>query len=255
MGFPRQEYWRGVLCLLRSFPWKVVNRNTQQLDLRRRPAGRFLWQCLIWATREAFHCHLLAEGCCGPVAKSDRDSMNCASRLHGPSPSPGNLLRSTSTELVLPSNHLILCRPLLLLPSIFPSIRVFSNEWARHIKLSRVATRKGIYNAHQVIRWTALRGEQSKTYTTVQISWNQTWRSSWSNSTGKWHPSEAERARPTNMRSECGTEQGGSRRRWPYALSCISSSQQPWAPSRPRLVPFWRKKSWLQIFASLKSEP
>ena len=33
-----------------------------------------------------------------------------------------------SIELVIPSNHLILCRPLLLLPSIFPSIRVFSNE-------------------------------------------------------------------------------------------------------------------------------
>src|SRR5574337_1047343 len=35
-----------------------------------------------------------------------------------------------STELVMPSNHLILCRPLLFLPSIFPSIRVFSNESA-----------------------------------------------------------------------------------------------------------------------------
>ena len=33
-----------------------------------------------------------------------------------------------STESVMPSNHLILCRPLLLLPSVFPSIRVFSNE-------------------------------------------------------------------------------------------------------------------------------
>ena len=33
-----------------------------------------------------------------------------------------------SIELVMPSNHLILCHPLLLLPSIFPSIRVFSNE-------------------------------------------------------------------------------------------------------------------------------
>ena len=37
-------------------------------------------------------------------------------------------------ELVMPSNHLILCRPLLLLPSIFPSIRVFSNESVLHIK-------------------------------------------------------------------------------------------------------------------------
>ena len=39
-----------------------------------------------------------------------------------------------STESVMPSNHLILCRPLLLLPSIFPSIRVFSNESALCIR-------------------------------------------------------------------------------------------------------------------------
>ena len=37
-------------------------------------------------------------------------------------------LKLMSIELVMPSNHLILCRPLLLLPSIFPSIRVFSND-------------------------------------------------------------------------------------------------------------------------------
>ena len=39
-----------------------------------------------------------------------------------------SLLRLTSIELVMPSNHLILCHPLLLLPSVFTSIRVFSNE-------------------------------------------------------------------------------------------------------------------------------
>ena len=39
-----------------------------------------------------------------------------------------------SIELVMLSNHLILCRPLLLLPSIFPSVRVFSNESALHIR-------------------------------------------------------------------------------------------------------------------------
>ena len=39
-----------------------------------------------------------------------------------------------SIESVMPSNHLILCRPLLLPPSIFPSIRVFSNESALHIR-------------------------------------------------------------------------------------------------------------------------
>ena len=39
-----------------------------------------------------------------------------------------SLLKLMSIALVMPSNHLILCRPFLLLPSIFPSIRVFSNE-------------------------------------------------------------------------------------------------------------------------------
>ena len=40
-----------------------------------------------------------------------------------------------STESVMPSNHLTLCHPLLLLPSIFPSIRVFSNELILHIRI------------------------------------------------------------------------------------------------------------------------
>ena len=41
-----------------------------------------------------------------------------------------SLLKLISIESVMPSNHLILCCPLLLLPSIFPNIRVFSNESA-----------------------------------------------------------------------------------------------------------------------------
>ena len=45
-----------------------------------------------------------------------------------------NLLKLMSTESLMPSNHLILCCPLLLLPSIFPSIRVFSNELALSIR-------------------------------------------------------------------------------------------------------------------------
>ena len=44
------------------------------------------------------------------------------------------LLKLMSIESVMPSNHLILCRPLLLPPSIFPSIRVFSNESVLHIR-------------------------------------------------------------------------------------------------------------------------
>ena len=54
------------------------------------------------------------------------------SRLPCPSPSPR--LKLMSIESVMPSNHLILCHPLLLLPSIFPSISVFSNESVLHIR-------------------------------------------------------------------------------------------------------------------------
>ena len=45
-----------------------------------------------------------------------------------------SLLKLMSIESVMPSNHLILCCPLLLPPSIFPSIRVFSNELVLHIR-------------------------------------------------------------------------------------------------------------------------
>ena len=45
-----------------------------------------------------------------------------------------SLLKLMSIESVMPSNHLVLYRPLLLLPSVFPRIRVFSNKSALHIK-------------------------------------------------------------------------------------------------------------------------
>ena len=45
-----------------------------------------------------------------------------------------SLLKLMSIELVMPSNHLILCRPLLLPPSIFPSIRVYSYQLVLHVR-------------------------------------------------------------------------------------------------------------------------
>ena len=54
-------------------------------------------------------------------------------RLPCPSPTPGAYSNS-SIESVMPTNHLILCHPLLLLPSIFPSIRVFSSESVLRIR-------------------------------------------------------------------------------------------------------------------------
>ena len=70
------------------------------------------------------------------------DPMNCSKPglpVHHQRP---EFLKLMSIKMILPSSHLILCRPLLLLPSIFPSIRVFSNEstlrirWPKHWSFS-----------------------------------------------------------------------------------------------------------------------
>ena len=58
------------------------------------------------------------------------DPMNCSTPGLPVSTNSQSLLKLMSIESVIPSNHLILCRPLLLLSSIFPNIRVFSNESA-----------------------------------------------------------------------------------------------------------------------------
>ena len=58
-------------------------------------------------------------------------------------------LTFVSIESVMPYNHLTLCHPLLLLPSIFLSIRVFSNESALHIRWPKI----GIQLQHQPLQW------------------------------------------------------------------------------------------------------
>ena len=66
------------------------------------------------------------------------DSLRPHESQHARPPCPitnsRSSLKLTSIELVMPSSHLILCHPLLLLPSIFPSIRVFSSESVLHIR-------------------------------------------------------------------------------------------------------------------------
>ena len=71
-------------------------------------------------------------------------------------------------ELVMPSNHLILCCPLLLLPSIFPSIRVFSNEsalcirWPKYWSFSFNISPYNEYQDWFPLGWTGLISLQSK---------------------------------------------------------------------------------------------
>ena len=62
------------------------------------------------------------------------DPMDCSNQASLSITNSWSLLKPMSIESLIPSNHLILCRPLLLLPSIFPSIRIFSNESVLHIR-------------------------------------------------------------------------------------------------------------------------
>ena len=64
-------------------------------------------------------------------------SRNTAYQASLPIINAWSLLKLMSIESVMPSNHLILCHSLLLLPSIFPSIRVFSTELVPHIRWSK----------------------------------------------------------------------------------------------------------------------
>ena len=71
-----------------------------------------------------------------------------------------SLLRLTSIELVMPSNHLILCHPLLLPPSVFLSIRVFSNEsvlrirWVKYWSFSFNISPSSEYSGLISLGWT-----------------------------------------------------------------------------------------------------
>ena len=75
--------------------------------------------------------------CCCSVTQSCpilRDPMGCRRPGFPSCTISRSLFKLMSVESVMPSNYLILCHHLLLLPSIFPSIRVFSNESALHIR-------------------------------------------------------------------------------------------------------------------------
>ena len=68
------------------------------------------------------------------VSDSLRPHESQHARPPCPSPTPGSSLRLVSIESVMPSSHPILCRPLLLLPLIPPSIKVLSNDSTRHMR-------------------------------------------------------------------------------------------------------------------------
>ena len=119
MGFSRQEYWSGLPCPSPGdlpYPGIKPGSPTWQADsLLSEPPG-------ISSVQSLSHVWPFAT----PWSAACQASLSITNSR--------NLLKLMSIELMIPSNHLLLCHPLLLLPSIFPSIRVFSNESVLRIR-------------------------------------------------------------------------------------------------------------------------
>ena len=125
MGFSRQEYWSGLPCALPGdLPNPGIKPRSPALQAdsllaeqqgNPKNTGVGSLSLLQWIF---------------PTQESNQGLLHCRQILDISQSS----LKLMSIESVIPSNHLILCHPLLLLPSIFPSVRDFSTESTLRIR-------------------------------------------------------------------------------------------------------------------------
>ena len=126
MRFSRQEYWTGLpFTSPRELPEQGIEPGFHALQadtLPSEPPGKPINTPSVQFTSVAQSCSTLY------------DPMDCNKQASLSITNSQSLRKLMSIESVMPSNHLILCRPLLLLPPIPPSIRVFSNKSALCIR-------------------------------------------------------------------------------------------------------------------------
>ena len=118
MGFSRQEYWSGMPLLT-----EVPGYSISFLHLSE---GYYICNICNVQGFLLVQLHSHVQLFVTPCTSAHQASLSITNLR--------SLLKLISIKLVMPSNHLILCHHLLLLSSIFPSIRVFSNESVLHIK-------------------------------------------------------------------------------------------------------------------------
>ena len=123
-GFSRQEYWNGLLCPpsgdLLNPGIKLRSPALQADSLPSEPPELTYNLCSV-----QFSCSVTSDSATLWTA-ARQASLSIANSW--------SLLKLVSIESTVPSSHLILCHHPLLLPSVFPSIRAFSNESALHIR-------------------------------------------------------------------------------------------------------------------------
>ena len=115
MGFPRQEYWSGLPS---PSPEHLSDPGIEPEFPAL--AGRFFTTEPPGKPTDVYQFSSVVSDSVTPWTVTHQASLSITNSR--------GLLKLMSTESVMPSNHLILCHPLLLPPSIFPSIRVFFTE-------------------------------------------------------------------------------------------------------------------------------
>ena len=116
-----------------------------------RAGGEGTIKMRLWGIKDLrYLSHVSVQFNCSVVSDSLRHHRLQHTRLPCPSPTPRGCSNSCPLSPVMPSNHVILCHPLLLPPSIFPSIRVFSNESVIPIRWAKVLE---FQLQHQSFQW------------------------------------------------------------------------------------------------------
>ena len=120
MGLSRQEYWSGLPCLpLGDLPNPGIEPASQVSCIGRQVLchQRHQRSLYIYICKSVQFSHSVVSDSVMPWTAACQASLSITNSR--------SLLKPTSTESMMPSNQLILCRPLLLPPSIFPSISLF----------------------------------------------------------------------------------------------------------------------------------
>ena len=129
---PRSLASSGLQIQSRTF-YQPMNDHSMWLCVQEAKADLLLWdteQFLVLRLSVQFSHSVMSYSLWPPWTAACQASLSITNSQ--------SLLKLMSIKSVMPSNYLIPCRPLLLLPSIFPSIRVFSNESALHIRCQSI---------------------------------------------------------------------------------------------------------------------
>ena len=121
-------------CLLEQERWEDINYRGKK--------WKYQLQCQLQATSAQFSCSVVTNSLQSPWTEACQAFLSITNSQ--------SLLKHMSIKSVRPSNHLILCHPLLLLPSIFPSIRVFSSEASSSHQVAKVLE---LQLQHQSFQW------------------------------------------------------------------------------------------------------